>query len=77
MVFLIHTKLTTIHTRHLKIQHVQKVNTCSKGMRPIILSPAACVALPHLSTLAYRRHDFRKIFVENVLAVNIFSTTFG
>jgi len=37
----------------LVIQH-------QKRMRPIILSPVACLALPYFSTLPHKRYDFRK-----------------
>jgi hypothetical protein len=51
-------------------------------LRPIALSSVAFVALPHFSTLAHKRQDFRKIFVENILhpiilGAFIFSTTFA
>jgi hypothetical protein len=51
-------------------------------LRPITLLSVVCLAVPHFSTLAHKRLDFRKIFVENVLrpiilGVSIFSTTFA
>lgn len=32
----------------------------AKCMRPITLSPIACLALPYFSTLPHKRQDFRK-----------------
>jgi hypothetical protein len=37
----------------LVIQH-------AKYMRHIILSPVACLSLPHSSTLSHKRHDLRE-----------------
>jgi prepilin signal peptidase PulO-like enzyme (type II secretory pathway) len=31
---------------------------CAKCMRSIILSSVACLALPYLTTLCHKRHDF-------------------
>jgi len=46
-------------------------------LRHVRLSSVACQALPRFSTLAYKRHAFRKLFVEKVLGVLIFSATFA
>jgi hypothetical protein len=51
----------------LVIQHV-------KRMRRIILSSVVCPALPYVSTLSNKRHDFRKSVIEHKIRVLIFST---
>ena len=43
--------------------------------RTYCLSPVACQALPHLSTLSHKRQDFRKKFL-NTKYILIFCTTF-
>jgi len=45
-------------------------------LRRILLSSVAWLYLPHFSTLSHKRHDFRKIFIENKMSILIFSTTF-
>jgi hypothetical protein len=42
----------------------------------VILSSAACPFVQYISTLSHNRQDFRKIFIEHVLCVLIFSTNF-
>jgi hypothetical protein len=34
----------------------------------------ACLAVPNLSTLSHKRHDFPKTFIEQKMGVLIFST---
>lgn len=42
----------------------------------IIFLPVACSAVPNVSTLALKQHDFRKTVIENKVRVLIFSKTF-
>ena len=44
-------------------------------MRCIIVSPVACPALPHFSTLSHKTHDLKKVIVHEK-CVLIFSTKF-
>jgi len=46
-------------------------------MRRIILSCAACLALPYFPTLSHKRHDFRKNIIECKMCVLVFSATFS
>jgi hypothetical protein len=48
----------------------------AKRMRRIILSPAACLALPYFSPLSHKRQDFREKVIEHKMSVLGFSTTF-
>jgi len=50
----------------LVIQHARRI-------RRIILSHVTCLALPHFSTLSYKRHDFRREELSNQKCVLIFS----
>jgi hypothetical protein len=54
----------------LVIQHATRLHD-------VILSPASCLALPYLSSLFHKRHDFRKNVIEYKMCVLILSTTFG
>jgi hypothetical protein len=53
----------------LEIQH-------AKRMRRIILSSVACPALPYISVLSHKRHDFGRKVIEHKVRVLIFCTTF-
>jgi len=52
----------------LVIQH-------AKRMRRTIFSSVACPAVPHISTLFNKHHDFREHVTENKTCVLIFATT--
>jgi hypothetical protein len=54
----------------LVIQH-------AKRMRCIILSSAACLTLPYVSTLPYKRTDCREKVTEHKACVLIFSSNFS
>ena len=47
-----------------------------QAMRRIILSFAASLAPPHISTLSHKRRDFRKNVTEYKMCILIFSTSF-
>ena len=53
----------------LVIQHAER-------MHSILLSSVACLAVPYLSTLSHKRHDFRTKKLLNLKCVLIFSTIF-
>ena len=48
----------------------------SMCMLYIVLSSVASPVVPYFSTLSHERHGFRKLVIENVMCVLIFSTTF-
>jgi hypothetical protein len=43
-------------------------------MRPFVFSSLAYEALPYLSTLSHKGHDFREKVIEHEMCVLIFST---
>jgi hypothetical protein len=45
-------------------------------MRRIILVSAACLAVPHFSTLSHKRQHFQDKVVENEMRILNFYTTF-
>jgi hypothetical protein len=53
----------------LDIQHAQR-------MRSIILLSVGCAALPWLSMMSHKRHDFGTRKLLNMIPVLIFSTSF-
>ena len=48
----------------------------AKRMRRFILLSVTCLALPYVSTLSYKRHDFREQIIEDKPCVLILATTF-
>jgi hypothetical protein len=46
----------------------------AEGMRPIVLSSAAYLAVPRFSTLSHKRHDFWENVNEHAICASIFST---
>jgi predicted transcriptional regulator len=63
-----------------QVLHILSVSATSvtqhaKNMRRIILSSAACLALPYFSSLSHKNHDFREKITEHRVCVFISSTT--
>ena len=53
----------------LNIQHANRTSR-------IILSPVACPAIPHFSSLSQKRHDYCEFFFKNKFCVLIFFAIF-
>jgi len=55
---------------------VALVSQQAKRVRRVILSPVACLAVPHFSKLSHKRHDFREKNVTYKMCALIFYTNF-
>jgi hypothetical protein len=75
-------RVTTVVVEKQKVLHILSVSAAlvmehAMRMRRIILSPVACLAVQHFSTLSHKWQDFQKNVTEHKMYLFILSTTSG
>jgi hypothetical protein len=62
--------LYCISIKYFEFASVALITQHAKQMRSILLSPVACLTLPHFFILFHKRRDFRKSVIEHKMCVD-------